>query len=140
MISHLTSAHTVDALEVMASVGDERCIRRMVDRLNSSQPFDQLWVMSMHVFHQFGLGIGWSSGEHLAGIGDGDGNLMEEILILRGVTAADRIRLVMDMAGWIVGVQNKTVDVIGVEMKYPCLAMIDPDDCMIMCGHASAPF
>ena len=81
----------------MPRVGDEGRVGRMVDRLDPGQTLDQLRVVAMDVLHQLGLGVGRAGDQHRPGIGDGDGDLMEKVPILRGVAAADRIGLVMDM-------------------------------------------
>jgi hypothetical protein len=45
----------------------------------------------------------------------------------------------MDVAGRVVRAQDKTLDVIGVEMKDPRLAVIDPDDGVIVSDHVRVP-
>ena len=55
--------------------------------------------------------------------------------------AADRIRLVMDMPGRIVRVQNQCLDVGWAEMKHARFTVIDPDPRMIMMfRHGIGPF
>jgi hypothetical protein len=58
----------------------------------------------------------------------------------RGVPAADRVRLAMDMLSGMVRVQNDAFEVCQAEMKHARLAVIDPDHRMIMMfGHGVYP-
>ena len=67
------------------------------------------------------------------------GNGLQEGLVLRRVSAADGVRLVVDMLGRIVRVENQLVDIGRAEMKYPGLMMIDPDDGVVMHSHNRLP-
>jgi hypothetical protein len=60
---------------------------------------------------------------------------MQEILILAGVSAADRIGLVVDMPRWIMRMNDEAFGVVAIEMKDARFAMIDPDNCVIMTRH-----
>ena len=87
----------------------------MIDGLDPGNMLDQLRIVVMDVLHQLGLGVGRTGDEDFACVGDGGGNLVEEILILGGMAAADRVRLVMDVAGRVVRVQHETVDIVGLD-------------------------
>jgi hypothetical protein len=54
------------------------------------------------------------------------------------MSATDRIRLMMDMDGGIVRVDRLLIDIRFIEVKYTGLAMIDPDNGMVM-GHGFNP-
>jgi hypothetical protein len=60
---------------------------------------------------------------------------LQESVILRGMPAAYGIRLVMDMPGRIMRVDDQPVDVRRAEMKNASFMMIDPDDGMIVIAH-----
>jgi len=53
-------------------------------------------------------------------------------LIRRGVTAPDRICLVMDVLGRMIRVQNEAFDICWAEMEHPRFMVIDPNDGMIV--------
>ena len=100
----------------------------MVDRLHRRDDADQLRIVVVDVLDEFGLGVRRAGDENRAGVSDGLRNAMKKILILRGVPAADGIRLVMDMPSRVVGMQHELVDSRQPEMEYARLAVIDPDD------------
>jgi hypothetical protein len=64
---------------------------------------------------------------------------MKEGLVLGGVAAADRMRLVMQMVDLVLRMHHLVVDVLDIEVKHARLAMIDPDDGMEMLAHGTAP-
>lgn len=55
------------------------------------------------------------------------------------MSAADGIRFVMDMLGWVVGMQHQMLDIRSAEMKHTGLVVIDPYDSVKMAGHKSLP-
>ena len=64
---------------------------------------------------------------------------MQELLVFRGVAAADGIRMVMDVYGRIVRMHHMLVRFRRIEMKHARFAMIDPDDGVIMFAHVMLP-
>ena len=54
------------------------------------------------------------------------------IVIFAGMSAADRIGLMVNMPRGIVGMQNQPLDLIRTEMEDPTFPTIDPDHGMIM--------
>ena len=57
-------------------------------------------------------------------------------MIRRGVPAPDRIRLVMDVLGRMIRVQNESFDICRAEMEHPRFMVIDPNDgMMVMLAH-----
>jgi hypothetical protein len=90
---------------------------------------------------QFGLGIGRAGDENFAGIGDRLCNGVQKFFIGAGMTAADRIGLVVDMLGRMIGMQDEFIGVRRVEMKHPRFAVVDPyDGVKVMLAHGLVPF
>jgi hypothetical protein len=131
--------HPIGCFKIFSGIGDERSIARMIDSFDSRNNIHELWIMMVNVLHEFGLGI--------CGAGDEDGTCvcnrfsdrLEEGVILRSMSAADGVRLMMDMSGGIMWVENQLVDVRPIEMKYASFMMIYPDDGMIVLVHKMTP-
>jgi hypothetical protein len=107
----------------------------MIDRFDPSQAIDQLRIVPMDVLDQLGLGVRRAGDEHRPCVGDGGGDLMEKVLIFGDMPATQRVCLVMDMVGRIVGAENQPIDLRRIEMEDSRLMMIDPDNGMIMARH-----
>ena len=111
-------------------------VARVIDAFNPDDLLRQLRIVLADMFDQCRLGVGRTGDEDRARIGDRLGDRVKKGLIFRGVPAADRIGLVMNVLGGIVGVLHQLLDIGRVEMEYARLAMIDPDDgVMMMTGH-----
>jgi hypothetical protein len=57
---------------------------------------------------------------------------LQIIVIFAGMSAADRIGLMVNMRRGIVGIQNQPLDLVRTEMEDPSFPTIDPDHGMIM--------
>lgn len=55
-------------------------------------------------------------------------NVLEEIRILRGVAAADGVRLMMNMANWFSGPDHDLIGFRAIEKEDAGLVVVDPDD------------
>ena len=95
--------------------------------------------MAVNVLHQLGLCIGRAGDEDGARSGDRIGDRLQESLILRGMSAADGVRLVVDVSRRMIRVQHQPLDIGRAEMKYARFMMIDPDDRMIVLVHNMTP-
>ena len=91
--------------------------------------------MAVNVLHELGLRIGRACDEDGARVRDRISDCLKESVILRGVSAADAVRLVVDMSGWMLGVENQLIDIRRAKMKYARFMMIDPDHHMKMLAH-----
>jgi len=63
--------------------------------------------MAVNVLHEFGFRTGRPCS---TGVCNRLNDCLKESMILRGVFAADGVRLMIDMSGWIVWVENQSVD------------------------------
>jgi hypothetical protein len=95
--------------------------------------------MAMNVLHELGLCIGRTRDENGARVRDRFGDRLKESVILRRMPAADAVRLVVDMSGWMLGVENQLVDIRRANMKDARFMMIDPDHGMKMLAHKTPP-
>jgi hypothetical protein len=67
----------------------------MIDRFHPGDDVHQLGVMMMNVFDQFYLCIGWTRNEDSASARERLGDCVEIVMIFRGVSAPDGVRLVL---------------------------------------------
>jgi hypothetical protein len=89
-------------------------------------------IVVVNVLHQLSLCVRRTGNKNLACIGYGLGDVMKVALIFGRMATPDRICLVMDVSGRMIGMQVQLVHIIQAEMEYPRLMMIDPDDGVIM--------
>ncbi len=94
--------------EILAGMRDQFTVRRMIDCFDARDLGLQRWQMKLDMLDEFGLGIGRSRDEHGAGIGNRIGDLGQEFAVLGRMAATYAVGLVVDMAGWVVRVQNIT--------------------------------
>jgi hypothetical protein len=127
--------HLIGGSEIASRVVDQSAIAWMVDRLHRHYEFHQLGIVVVDMFHQFRLCVRRPGNENRTRVGYRLGNAVEKILILCGVSAADGIRLVMDMASRVIGTQYQSVGFQTPDMKHAGLMVIDPDDGMIIMAH-----
>jgi hypothetical protein len=107
----------------------------MVNGLNSGNPSSELGRAAVNVLDQFDLGVGRACDQNYAGIRNRRGNPSEEFLVFRSVSAADGARLVVQMAGWMIGMDSVLLGLRGIEMKDSGFPMIDPKHRMIVGCH-----
>ena len=119
---------------------DQLAVGRMIERLDAGNARQQLCRMPLDVLEQLVLGIRRPADQYGAGSADLGHHGVEEILVLSDVAAADRVGLVVNVTRWVIGVHHGALDVIGIEMKYARLVVIDPDDGMVMLVQSTSPF
>ena len=111
----------------------------MVDRFRPGDEIRQLGVMIMNVFDQFCLCIGWTRNEDSARVRKRLGDCVEIAMIFRGASAPNGVRLVMDVPGRVLGVQDNSFNIGWAEMEHTRFVVINPDDGMKMLAHDTAP-
>jgi hypothetical protein len=110
-------------------------IGRMIETFNTGDLGHQRWMVTGDVLDQLRLGLGRAGDEHRAGVGNGLRDLRKVAGIDSRMTTADRVGRVMDLTLGILWVNDETIGVGAVEVKYPGFQVVDPDDRMIMTGH-----
>ena len=70
--------------------------------------------------------------------GQGLRHPLEKCVIHRGVSAADRVRLMMQMLMRVSAAHRRIVRFLTADMNYLGLLVVDPDDGVIVIGHGSS--
>jgi hypothetical protein len=130
----LLRQHPVFGLEVMPGMGDELRVARMIDGFDAGNDFHQPGSVPVDMLDQLVFGVARPGNQDSAGIGDRPDGGLKEVVILRGVPAADGIRLMVDVPGRVIRVQYQPLDIRGTEMEDPGFMVIDPYDRMKMAG------
>lgn len=120
-------------------MSDQFLVRGVVDGLDAGDVRDELGLMAMNVFDEFGLGVGWARDQDRLHISQCCGNAVEIVLILGGFSRPDTVGFVVKVLRRIVGMEHEVVDTLTIEMKDARFAMIDPDDGVVMAGHLIGP-
>jgi hypothetical protein len=132
----LLRRHPVFGLEIMSGVSDELRVAWMIDRLDADDLVHQLRIVLADVLDELGLGIGRTSYQNRAGVGNRLRHRLQKRMIFGGMAAADGIGLVVDVPGRMIRVQYQLVDVGWAEMENAAFMVIDPDDGMkVMSVH-----
>src|ERR1700674_5233695 len=132
--------HQIRCLEIFSSIRDKFRVARMIDRFHSGDDVHQLGVMMMNVFDQLCLCIGWSRDENSASVRNRLSDRVEIVMIFRGVSTPDGVRLVMDVLGRVVRVQDKSFNIRWAEMEHTRFVVINPNDGMeVMLAHGTSP-
>jgi hypothetical protein len=124
--------HPVGRLEVFSRVGDELRVAWMIDGLYADNCVHQLRTVLANVPDQFGLFIGRPGDEDGACICNRFGHGLQVGVILGRVSAADRIYLMVDVPGRVIGMKDEPFHVSRCDMKDPGFTVVDPDDGVIM--------
>jgi len=132
--------HPIGGFEIFSGISEERSIARMVDGFHRRNGVHHFGIMAVNMLQQLCLCIGRTGDEDSARAGNRVGDGLQEGLILRGMSAADGARFVMDMFGRIMRVENQLIDFRRAEMEYASFMMIYPDDGMIVFVHNATPF
>ena len=108
----------------------------MVGGFDAGDPIANLWIVPADVARKLGLGAGGTDDQHFACVADGLHHLRKKFLVRRGMAAADRAGLVMQMARGQMRMQDDLVVARQPDMKDAGLRVVDPDDRVKMGGHA----
>jgi hypothetical protein len=136
----LLRQHPILGFEIASSVGDEFAIGRVIDGFHTDDYIHQSGIMFADVLDQLGHGIGRPGNENRASIRDRLSDSLKEGVILRGMTAPDRVRLMVDVLGRMIRVQHEPFHIGRAETEHPCFMVIDPNDCMkVMAVHGMGP-
>ena len=111
----------------------------MIDRFHAGNGFHLARLVLMNVLDQLGLGVGRAGDENGIGVGERFGDGVKILMIRGGMSAADRIGLVMNMPRRHVGMKDDLIEAGKTEMEDPGLQMVDPDDRVKMMLHDLDP-
>ena len=124
--------HLMVGFEYVPRMVEQLTIAWMIDGLNRHDLFHEGRSVLPDVLDQLGLFIRRTGDQHRSRIGNRFGNTLEKCMILRRTPAPDAVGLVVEMAARSVRVNDKLIRLVGAEMKYPRLPMIDPDNRVIV--------
>jgi hypothetical protein len=105
---------------------EELPVGRMVDCFDSGNLGMNLRRVALHVLDELRLGVGRPGNQDDSGVRHGRCHAMQEVLIFRGVPAADGTGLVVQMPGRMLRMHDAFVRFKGIEVKDPGLVMVDP--------------
>jgi hypothetical protein len=92
--------------KVLPGVGNQLAIGGVINRLNAGNLGAQPRYVSADMLHELRLSICRSRNQYSSRIGNGLCDSLKEIVILRRMAATNRIGLVVNMAGGLVGMQH----------------------------------
>ena len=98
-------------------MGDELGVARMIDGFDAGDDLHQPGIVLVDVLDQLVFGIAWSGNQNGAGVRDRSDDGLKEIVILRGVPAADGVCLMVDVPRRMVRVQHQPLDFGRTEME-----------------------
>ena len=124
----------------MPGMRHELRIAWMVDGFHADDDLHQLRGVLVDVLDQFGLGVGWPGNQNRSSVGDRLSDCPEEVLIFRGVTRTDGVRLVVNVPGRMIRMNHKLFDVGRAEMKDAGLMVVDPNDRVKVMGVHTSTF
>lgn len=94
---------------MLLGVGHDLAIAGMIGGLDRNDAFTDSRVVFAQIFGKFRLGAGWANDQDFAGIADGVHDLRKEFLVEPGMTAANRIGLVVKVSRRQMGMQSDLV-------------------------------
>jgi hypothetical protein len=128
-------AHAIVGLEEMPCVREQLAIGRMIDRFDCRNFRRDAGMCALEMRVQFGLRAGGADDQDGAGMRDGSGDALEELLVHRCVTAVPGIRLVVQVFVRVGAVHDGSLVHLIVEAKHFGGLMIDPDQCVVVICH-----
>jgi hypothetical protein len=123
--------------KVLLGIGHDLAIARMVGSFDRNDTFADFWVLVAEIFGKFRLRVGGANNQDFAGIGDDVHHLRKKLLVQAGMTAADRIGLMVDVPRREVRMQGNLVFARQADVKNLSLRMVDPNDGVEVSGHGS---
>jgi len=124
---------------VALGIGDDFAVGRMVGRLDGDDSLGDLGRMRADVIGKLRLGAGRADDQDFAGIGERLGDLGIKPFLGRGVTAAHRAGLVMNVPCRQMRMQRGFVRAAETDMEDLRLRMVDPNHGVKMSWHMSWP-
>lgn len=86
----------------------------------------------MDMLDQLGLGVGGAGNQKCARSCYRFHDGLKVVLIILRMSTPDRVGFMVDMLGWMVWMQHRSIDIRRAQMENSGFAVIDPNDGMIM--------
>src|SRR6185437_13512089 len=122
-------------IEEFAREGQQFALAGLVDRLDAQDMPGEVGLVIARVVREGGFGRSVAHHENFVIGFQGGCNRVEELLVLVLMAGAGRPRLVMDVAGPVLGADVMLLDAARAEFEDARLRVIDPDDGVKMMGH-----
>jgi hypothetical protein len=120
---------------VLLGIGDDLAIGWMIGGFDGDDPLADRRMLLVQVLGKLRLRARWTDDQDLAGIVERGRDLLQEMLVGRGMAAADGVRLVVQMLGLQMRMQRQLVGTGETDMEQLGLAVIEPHDGMKMSRH-----
>ena len=104
----------------------------MIDRFYPNHCLHHLWIMLMDMLDQLGLGVGGSGNQKCARSCYRFHDGLKVVLIILRMSTPDRVGFMVDVLGWMVWMQHRSIDIRRAQMENSGFAVINPNDGMIM--------
>lgn len=129
--------HAIRSFEKSARFGDKLSVGHLRQCLDAAQPLDHQRRLASQPRHEFCLRGRRPGDEKFLRLAERIGH----VAIIRGLSplmgTRSASRRMVQMAGWVCGMDDLLVGVIRIEVDNAGLMMIDPDDGMIVRGQAT---
>ncbi|MFZ0654190.1 MAG: hypothetical protein WCC54_20185 [Pseudolabrys sp.] len=113
-------------------MSDKLGIAWMIDRFYPNYCLHHSWIMLMNVLDQLGLGVGWSGNQNRARSCYRFHDGLKVILIFLRMSTPNRVGFMVDVLGWMVWMQHRSLDIRRGQMENAGFAVVDPNDGMIV--------
>lgn len=121
------SPHLVCLLKVFYCIGDDLAIGGMIDGLDANYFGHQAMLMLVRIFDELKFRCRWTDDQNFHGIRERARDFLKKFtIVLRMRLGAARIAWVL-MVNWPMGFQCLLIHLVGVDVKDPRLAVIDPN-------------
>jgi len=131
--------HPVIGFEEGPGEREQRAVAWVIERFNAGNSLGKMRFDSLDISHELSLGIRWTRDQDRPGLRDGLSHAFEELLIDWRMTAITGISLVMNVLVRMGTAHGCAIDFRRIELKHLRLAVIDPDQCVIVTTHTLPP-
>ena len=128
-------AHAVCCLEEGSGQIEQFTVGGVIQGLDSRDPCRNCGLAFLEVASEVALRIRRAGDQYSASIRQVLSNPFQEIRLYGRMSTVSRIGLVMNVLVRMATSDHGGVDVGGIELKYFCLLVVDPDDRMVVAVH-----
>jgi hypothetical protein len=129
--------HAVVRAEEGSAMSQELAVGRVIQRFDTGDPGGKVRFRMLDVIHELRLRVSGARYQYRARRAQGDRHPAQELGIDRRMTAVARVRFVVDVLMRMLAADGLQLALVGVEVKDFRLAMIDPDEGVIVIAHCS---
>jgi hypothetical protein len=119
----------------LARESDDLTVGRVIQRFDTLNLGFEAWSVFGDMLHEHGFFAGRSGDENSSSVRQRIGDILKVGLVFCSVAAADRIRLVVNVAHRVFWAYDSCIPIRSVEMEDAGLVMVDPYDSVKMIRH-----